>query len=216
MRIASKDNTEERFQMKDANWPYLAAMIDGEGHIGITKGCRYEINKDGVRTKYPAYTLQISVSNNSVALMRYLIQHFGGVFYIHKRSNPNARIGYIWQPKGLKNKETLLLSVLPYLVIKPEQAKLALEFIRMNGQINPEKRGAMHERSRQLNQRGISVETNMPNCPENGQVRESELRGDTQSAPVVIRGYEEFYEETRGLPMQMLEDIAATIPRSLA
>lgn len=168
--------------MQDANWPYLAGLIDGEGHIGVTKGCRY-----WGETKYPAYSLQISIANNDLGLMQYLIKHFGGVYYVHTRKNPNARVGYIWHPKGHKNKEQLLLAVIPYLVIKPEQAKLALEFLRMKDEINPEKREEMHRRSLLLNRRGISPETNTPNCTENVQMIESDLPGDEQSAPVVTQ-----------------------------
>jgi hypothetical protein len=184
--------------LKDAKWSYLAGLIDGEGHIGITKGCRYWRNKDGVETKYPAYSLQISVANNSSSLMTFLIKHFGGVYYTHTRINPNARDGYTWQPKGAKNKEALLLAVLPYLVIKTAQAKMALEFLRMRDEINPEKRETFHAMSLRLNQRGVSPTTNMPDdlpycqpahgptVPANLKI-ESDLMGDHESAPVVTQ-----------------------------
>ena len=173
--------------MKDANWPYLAGMIDGEGHIGITKGCRYWTNKDGVKTKYPAYTLQISVANNSLVLMKYLISHFGGVYYTHTRKNPNANIGYTWLPKGIKNKEKLLLCAIPYLVIKRKQAELALQFIRMDGETNPNKRQSLYESFLQLNRRGVSPTANALNSSENELKIESDLIGDYESAPVVIQ-----------------------------
>jgi len=173
--------------LKAANWPYLAGMIDGEGHIGITKGCRYWTNKDGVEIKYPAYCLQISIANNSLELMRYLIEHFGGVYYLHTRNNPNARMGYNWMPKGAKNKEQLLLSVLPYLVIKHEQASLALQFIRIEGENNPAKRQALYKSFLQLNRRGVSPTTNMPDGSKPEPKIESELHGDMQSAPVVTQ-----------------------------
>lgn len=171
--------------MKQANWSYLAGLIDGEGHIGITKGCRYENHKDGTRTKYPAYSLQVSIFNNYLPLMKYLIEHFGGVYYIHTRSNPRAKNGYIWQPKGSRNKEKLLLAILPYLIIKTEQAKMALEFIRMNGEKNPEKRAELHKMSLELNRRGISPETNTLDNSNELKI-ESELYGDIQSDSIVI------------------------------
>lgn len=171
--------------MQQPNWPYLAGLIDGEGHIGITKGCRYWTNKSGVKTKYPAYCLQISIANCEIRLMKYLITHFGGTFYVHTRINPNARLGYNWHPKGAKNKEQLLLAVIPYLVLKTEQAKIALEFLRMRDENNPTKREEMHKRSLQLNHRGVSPTTNTSNGSQ--PMIESDLIGDYESAPAVTQ-----------------------------
>ncbi len=173
--------------MKDANWPYLAGLIDGEGCITITIGCRYWTNKDGIKTKYPAYCLQVTITNNSLKLMQYLIQHFGGVYYSHARKNPNANLGYIWMPKGMKNKETLLLSVLPYLVIKKEQANLALQFVRMKDQIDPPARQKLTEQIQLLNRRGISPTTNTLDSSLSELKIESELIGDYESAPAVTQ-----------------------------
>lgn len=175
--------------MKDKNWSYLAGLIDGEGHIGLTKGCRYWTNKDGVKIKYPAYAMQISIFNNDLKLMTYLVKNFGGVYYTRDRSNPRAKVGHTWQPKGHKNKELLLLAVIPYLIIKEEQAKLALEFLRMKDQINPEKREEMHKHSLELNRKGPTTpETNTSNSSENELKIESELMGDHESAPDVNQG----------------------------
>lgn len=188
--------------MKESNWSYLAGLIDGEGYIGITKGCRYYTDKENNTTKYPAYSINITISNNSLDLMKYLVEHFGGKYYTHTRSNPNANIGFMWQPKGIKNKEKLLLAVLPHLVIKTRQAQLILDFIRLNGENNPEKREEFHRKSLILNRRGLSPTTNTldgdniinrwVSYPEHLTIDlpkiESELHGDVQSAPVVIQG----------------------------
>ena len=173
--------------MKKSNWSYLAGMIDGEGCITVTKGCRYWQSASGEKIKYPAYCLQITIVNNSLALMKFLISHFGGTYYYHVRKNPKAKPGFIWMPKGRKNRENLLLAIIPYLVIKVEQAKLALEFLRMNGEINPIKREEMHQRFQVLNRKGISPETNTQDNSEEELKIESDLIGNYESAPVVIQ-----------------------------
>jgi len=46
---------------------------------------------------------------------------------------------------------------------------------------NPEKRNEMYNRMRLLNQKGESVETNTLDCPDNGQMIESELDCEAES-----------------------------------
>lgn len=169
-----------------AKWSYLAGLIDGEGSIGTTKGCRYWTNKKGQITKYPAYSLVVSVSNNSLVLMKHLLRTHGGVYYPHKRSNPNANIGWLWMPKGAKNKKTLLLAVLPYLVIKREQALLALKWLEMGDVINPALWEEFHQKFLAMNKRGLSSEPNTPNNSDELKI-ETELIGDDKSAPVVTQ-----------------------------
>lgn len=181
--------------MDKLNWSYLAGILDGEGTIYIGQ------MSDKRRT-----FLKVVVTNTDLNLMKWLITNFGGAYRGEQRGN--YRLIYRWQPKGKKNREKLLLGVLPYLIIKREQALLALEFDRMNCS-NPEKRDGIRLRIQALN-RG-SVETNTqdtspePNVffagPEgilqaphysplrSGDLKiESELTGDRKSDPVVTQG----------------------------
>jgi hypothetical protein len=64
------------------------------------------------------------------------------------------------------------------LVIKREQAILALKYIDLPQQA-PEEREVIYQRMRQLNQKGPkTVETNTSSCTENVQVIESDPLGD--------------------------------------
>ena len=83
------------------------------------------------------------------------------------------------------DKETLL-AVLPYLVVKREQAVNLLEFVRLPRDMNPEKRREFWERQAALNKRGIGVTTNMQDNPKNGLKIESGLAGDRESDPIVM------------------------------
>lgn len=102
----------------------------------------------------------------------------------------------MWRVLKKKEIEVLLLAVLPYLVIKREQAKLLLAFVRLPREANNELRQVYWQQLRILNSRGISVTTNTqdaveikhfseyPNLIDTVKI-ESELNGDIESAPSV-------------------------------
>jgi len=140
--------------MKEKNWSYLAGLFDGEGCISICP--RKDKHGDN------AFIFCIQITNTNTTLMKWLIEHFGGVYYSQdgKSRKPNWKPSYRWRVKGRANEEEFLLGVLPYLVIKKEQAKLALEFVRMWQEKNPARRLEISNRMCELNRRGVSVETN--------------------------------------------------------
>jgi len=161
------------------DWSYLAAMFDGEGCI---TGTRYP--RDAGKYKYLQTELLMSIKNTSLTLMKWLISNFGGVYYTQEATG-NQKTVYSWRPKGKKNKELILLGILPYLVIKPEQAKLGLEFLALPYG-STEKREQIVATLHKLNPRGKSVETNTLSSDVPEKI-ESELIGDYESAPVVIQ-----------------------------
>ena len=145
-----------------AKWGYLAGMIDGEGHISISKGSTPAKNGNGYMTSAPRYNLIVAVTGTRQNLMEWLVANFGGSWSDSKRQKPNWRAKLTWNVCGLKNKEHILLGVMPYLVIKKNQAILGLEFIRMAGENNPAKRQEIQDRLKALNQKGNIVEANTP------------------------------------------------------
>lgn len=147
-----------------AKWGYLAGMIDGEGFITISKGSKPAPNGNGYVTAAPRYNLVVSVTGTSVPLMKWLLKTFGGSWSKDKSQNPKWKPRCSWRSTGLKNKEIILLGILPYLVIKKEQATIGLDFVRLNGEQNPDKRDAMYLKMKELNRRGIVVETNTSDC----------------------------------------------------
>ena len=169
-------------------WSYLAALIDGEGTLSIYR--RLQKTRKYATTQYYMMNHRLSVFNTNERLMKWLISSFGGVYYTKSRRNTAHKIEYKWRPKGAKNLEKTLLGVLPYLVIKDEQANILLEYIRISmygERVNPEKREELRIRLAALNKRGDSVTTNTPNASPESEVKiESELAGDRESASVVI------------------------------
>jgi len=86
---------------------YVAGLLDGDGNIDT-----YE---DSVR---------IGFTNMCEPLMDLLIKMFGGGKY---KCKPTT---WRWQLGAFRYQENLLLKVLPYLVLKRERAKKALNFVR--------------------------------------------------------------------------------------
>lgn len=107
----------------DEQWAYLAGIIDGEGCICI-HGQKCWNRK---RTKrYTYYTLFLTVGNTSYRLLKWLHDNFGGSLAPAKKKE-NRRQVWHWNTAS-KHAEDILTRVLPYLVIKKDQAELALEF----------------------------------------------------------------------------------------
>ena len=168
-------------------WSYLAGIFDGEGNFTLSAYYRSDERNGRLR-----YSFQVGVKNTDLRLMRWLIQNFGGVYYSHQdKKHPEWKESHIWRPKGRRNTENLILGILPYLIVKSEQAKLALEWIRLDGENNPEKRVEMVKEMQRLNQRGTSVETNTLSSrrvglePTDDEMIEPSLTGDSECAPAV-------------------------------
>jgi hypothetical protein len=157
-------------------------MVDAEGCISI--GAANHVTRAG--NPYIAYMLRIQIANTSKKLMDWLVENFGGVAYKKKTNlNPKKPV-YQWFTKGgVKAQETFLLGILPYLLIKREQALIGLEFIRMMRVNDPAVRRELWKQCGALN-RGESVETNTLGTSLEVKI-ESELVGDNESAPVVTQ-----------------------------
>lgn len=168
-----------------AKWGYLAGLIDGEGHISITRSDKPAFTtKRGKIIPCPIrYGIIVAVTNTDFRLMKRLKELFGGSYNGGKpfKGHPNWKPKYQWNVCSNKDKELVLLAVLPYLVLKREQAIIALEFIRLCNEKSPEKRQELYEKNIVLNKRGKLVEANTSCCPDNGQVIESDLIGNSES-----------------------------------
>ena len=98
----------------------LAAFIDGEGSIFIIKQKR--------KNRFSAtYRVGLNVTNTSIKLMDWLKSTFGGNDYIHENPAKKWKTVYEWRSNGI-DAYRILSKVEKYLIIKPEQAKIALEF----------------------------------------------------------------------------------------
>jgi hypothetical protein len=124
--------------------------------------------------------------------MKWLISNFGGVYHCKVEATDKHKAAYEWRPKGENNTKRTLLAVLPYLVIKREQAILALKYIDLPRNC-PKEREPLYQRMRELNHKGPStVTTNTSSASDPSEVKiESDLIGDYESAPHVNAGVEQ-------------------------
>lgn len=203
------------FQQDKTKCSYLGGLVDGEGNICVWRTeARAKDYKTSGKT-YGSFNLRLHIANTSLTLMKWLVSNFGGVYHTKREATDKHATAYEWRPKGEGNTKRTLLAILPYLVIKREQAILALKYIELPQQA-PEAREAIYQRMRQLNQKGPkTVETNTSSIPAGprqfwdtirdgsllapsiayhaGLKIESELTGDRESEPVVIQGLDGDY-----------------------
>jgi hypothetical protein len=163
--------------MDKAKYGYLAGIIDGEGCITVGRGIR----ENGVIN----YNSIVMVTNTNKAVIEWLHEQFGGMYYGSKPNNLVSKPSYRWRLLKKKDIELLLLAIIPYLIIKKEQAKVLLEFVRLPRNDDVQKRQELCNKIQALNKRGISVETNMQDTAKAVKI-ESELTRDSKNDLTVM------------------------------
>ena len=110
--------------MKNSNevlWSYLAGLFDGEGTVCISTSR----NKNNT----VIFQMNVKIANTNLGLMQWLITNFGGTYSVsHSKEKNNCKTQYAWMPKGKNNRKAVLENLLPYLVVKKQQALIGLEF----------------------------------------------------------------------------------------
>ena len=138
--------------MQAKNNGYTAGIIDGEGCISIYISKRWEKR----RQKYVYRpVLEISAYQADKRLTDWLLFHYGGACYEHTMKN-SSRPGYQWTAPRGKAREDFLLQIMPYLLMKKDQAQLALDFLRLPRTWDQNrKRFALAYRCSTFNKKGI-------------------------------------------------------------
>lgn len=102
---------------------YLAGLVDGEGAIGIA------LARPRSRGEMRSHAVYLTVSNTYLTAMDKMRELWGGTLVVRRASKESDRmIGNLrWSSRAAAN---VLQEIRPYLLIKHEQADLALEFMR--------------------------------------------------------------------------------------
>lgn len=100
---------------------YLAGFFDGEGYIGIDR------HLAGGRYKTDRYTLSIAITNTHEGVLRWVVNTFGGCLCDQIRGNPNHARTWHWYASSVEA-GYLLKAMLPFLLVKRNQAEKAIEF----------------------------------------------------------------------------------------
>lgn len=99
-------------------WAYLAGIIDGEGCICCSK-------RKPANTAVQ-YCLIVTIVNTDFRLMEWLRENFGGSISKVECKAP-YKDKYRWYARS-EDVTSLLTATMPYLVLKREQARLAISY----------------------------------------------------------------------------------------
>ena len=107
-------------------YPYLAGFLDGEGSITVLYN-RHRKNSSG-NEKFTVLPC-VMVFNTHLGVIQYVYSQLGfGDIRVRPRAKPQHRTPYSW---GVHNHEqiiSVLQPLLPFLIVKIEQAKLMMEY----------------------------------------------------------------------------------------
>lgn len=118
-------------------YAYCAGLIDGEGCISIGKKPKYHQNNKGTNqfTRIPAnntiepyYDLHVIVVTKDVHLTKYLHGIFGGSINDVNRNKGFCQGTFKRWVVGANMAKEALQKMYPYLILKKEQARTAIEF----------------------------------------------------------------------------------------
>lgn len=138
--------------MREKTKAYMAGIFDAEGCLGI-----YPSNRDG-QVKYQPV---IRMCNNSRLLMKWMVRYFGGTFSkrTFHRKGYRSSVGYDWHIYDQKHISSFLSLILPYLVLKQEQAKLMIEYTSLTWNYDPGAREQLAIKVKKLKQKRVTTDT---------------------------------------------------------
>lgn len=94
-------------------WVYAAGIFDGEGMVTV-------------RGK-PCYSLAVEICNTDKRLIDWLHDRWGGSIRTQTFANPKHRTRYEWKTSD-RHAASFLRGVLPYLIVKREQAEVGVAY----------------------------------------------------------------------------------------
>lgn len=103
-------------------WSYFAGLFDGEGCIRIVW--------HNMKRRKTRWQMNLAISNTHRDVLLWVQGTFGGGVYSEERKVPNQRRRFQWYSNHSSMQYRLLEGMLPYLIIKKEQAEIALAFLQ--------------------------------------------------------------------------------------
>ena len=101
---------------------YLAGFLDGEGTISIARIVDLKRGK-----QYPRYRAIFQIGNTVKAPLELFQNHYGGTVTSTKRKKAQHLQFYVWRVLGGLELDKLLTDVVPFLIVKKEQAQLVIQ-----------------------------------------------------------------------------------------
>lgn len=111
--------------MNEAEAAYAAGIFDGEGHVGIS------VVKNG--RGYVYHRLMINVTSTNLEVLQWLFERWNGVLHNPRYfAKEEWRTAHRWTAADGRAMR-FLQNIEPYLIIKREQAQLAIQFQQTKG-----------------------------------------------------------------------------------
>lgn len=156
---------------------YAAGIMDGEGSFTVSYSPRWK-----------AFIGDIGFAMTKPEIVNLFQQLYGGHISFTETKNPKHANVYRWRIHGIEKRKKFLLAILPYLILKREQAILFLKFVDLPRNWATEERMKIVEEFHSLNRRGKSLTTNMSSSDSNSTEKiEPELIGDNENDSVVTQ-----------------------------
>jgi len=107
-------------------WAWLGGLIDGEGCIVINR--QYASTRRDLRTD--SFRLYVQVTMGDIKALQMCRKIAGcGSIQNHTVTNPRANAAFCWMVTA-REAESLLRKLLPYLIVKQDEAIVALQFCK--------------------------------------------------------------------------------------
>lgn len=126
-KLTAKHNAEVLAKASELDLARMAAFIDAEGSISINA---VKKNSSGVNS---GYSISVAIGNVSIPLIAWLKRTFGGSVYRKVQMRPLIRATkpfYMWQVYG-RSATQILNAVKRHMIIKAEQAEIAIAFVEL-------------------------------------------------------------------------------------
>jgi len=103
--------------MKDTDWAYLAGLIDGEGCISTVH----------TNPRNGQFNAKIAIVNTDKTVLDWIVKTFAVGNVYPRRLRLPMKQSWRWQLAAGSSVSRILNGVYPYLIIKKDQAVLAIE-----------------------------------------------------------------------------------------
>ena len=143
--------------MKERTKAYMAGAMDAEGTFCITSCIHNTLG-------HKLYDPIIRYRNTFKNVFKWIVSNFGGTVYYHKPGGLSKLDSWDWSTDSYKHSESFISLILPYLVLKKDEAKILLEFYSLYRKQVPEKRQKLYE-DLKLAKKRDSVTTEMQDLP---------------------------------------------------
>jgi len=109
---------------------YVAGLFDGEGCVQVRKSVRKRQRGRDVQNHATYFQLCVSISNTNLDILNKLVDEYGGYVVNTTKENTSHKSCYDWRVSS-RAAIVFLTQIAPYVFIKSDQVKLALQFYEL-------------------------------------------------------------------------------------